>query len=143
LNNRILALYDQIERVTLENLEVAQKNSELEVQIKTIDEVITTRPFNSSINTPSSHDTASNITEQYGQLLKEHIQLANRVAQIEELLFSGSAKQTFLAKAGTQSTVNKVPSIQDLMRSSRKKTVGKAKMEKTAIGLASSRKNRT
>lgn len=142
MNNRILALYDQIERVTLENLEVAQKNSELEVQIKTIDEVLTARPFNTSINTPSAHDTASNMAEQYGQLLNEHIQLANRVAQIEELLFSGSAKQTFLAKAGTQSTVNKVPSIQDLMRSSRKKTVGKAKMEKTSIGLASSRKNR-
>jgi hypothetical protein len=143
LNNRILALYDQIERVTLENLEVAQKNSELEVQIKTIDEVLMTRPSNASINTPSAQETNSNMAEQYGQLLNEHMELANRVAQIEELLFAGSAKQTFLAKAGTQSTVNKVPSIQDLMRSSRKKTLGKGKMERTTLGLCSSRKNRT
>lgn len=29
LNNRIIALYDKIETVTLENLEVAEKNCEL------------------------------------------------------------------------------------------------------------------
>lgn len=42
LNQRILALYDQIERATLDNLELARKNSELEIQIETIDQVIRT-----------------------------------------------------------------------------------------------------
>lgn len=40
LNQRIFALYDHIEKVTLENLDVAQKNCELEVQIKTIDDIL-------------------------------------------------------------------------------------------------------
>lgn len=44
LNDRIMALYDQIEKVTIENLSIAQKNSELEIQIQTIDEVIQNQP---------------------------------------------------------------------------------------------------
>ena len=39
LNDQIFALYDRIEQMTLENLEIAQKNCELEVQIRTIDDI--------------------------------------------------------------------------------------------------------
>lgn len=41
LNLRILALYEQIEAATIENLEIAKKNSELEVQINTLKDVLT------------------------------------------------------------------------------------------------------
>lgn len=37
LNERIIALYEQIERITMDNLSVAKENSELEIQISTID----------------------------------------------------------------------------------------------------------
>lgn len=35
-----MALYDQIEKKTVENLQIAQKNTHLEIQIQTIDEIL-------------------------------------------------------------------------------------------------------
>ena len=52
-----MALYDQIEHITIQNLEVAQKNSELEVQIRTIDELITSQGR-------ESHKTLSTVKSQ-------------------------------------------------------------------------------
>jgi len=72
--------------------------------------------------------------EQYGNLLKEHKQLAHRVSQIEEFLFSGSVKNSFLVKDNA-TTLNRVTSIQDIMRHSRKKTVGKGKIERGGVGI--------
>lgn len=53
LNARIMELYEQIERATLQNLEIARKNSELEVQIATIDEVINSHPLRQTPTQPS------------------------------------------------------------------------------------------
>lgn len=80
-----MALYDQIEKVTVENLSIAQKNSELEIQIQTIDEVIQNQPKAPS---PCFYQEPERVDlrEQYGQLLNEHLVLAERVAKIEELL---------------------------------------------------------
>jgi hypothetical protein len=65
--------------------------------------------------------------EEYNQLLSDHIQLANRVGQIEEFLLSKGNYPSFAIK-DNQSTLNKVTSIQDLMRHSRKKTIPKGKI---------------
>lgn len=62
------------------------------------------------------------LREQYGQLLNEHLVLAERVAKIEELLSPKNEKNSYLAK-DNQSTLQRVTSIQDLMKNSRKRTV--------------------
>ncbi len=48
-----MALYDQIEKATIYNLQIAQKNSELEIQIETIDQIIQKQ---SATSTPLSYE---------------------------------------------------------------------------------------
>jgi hypothetical protein len=83
LNQRIFALYDQIEKKTLENLEVAQNNCQLEVQIKTIDDILESYPLRNSQATISSNEIEEPIEVKYENLLENHFRLAERVDQIE------------------------------------------------------------
>ena len=48
-----MALYDQIEKATISNLQIAQQNSELEIQIETIDQIIQKQ---STTSTPLSYE---------------------------------------------------------------------------------------
>lgn len=122
LNEHIMALYEQIERATLDNLEIARKNSELEIQIETIDDVIRTHPQRKTAHRPPS--APSEHDGNYGALLSEHLALAERVAKIEELLAGGEKRG--VAVRDNQSTLQKITSIQDLARG-KKGTVEKGR----------------
>lgn len=128
-------LYDQIERVTIENLEIAQRNGVLEIQISTMDEIIRGHS-DCSPTTPVLEPQVS--MEEYNHLLDKHAQLADRVGRIEELILSKRNSPSFLTK-DNQSTLHKVTSIQDMMKSSRNKTVLKGKGEKRINGLSAGR----
>lgn len=117
LNERIMALYEEIEGATLANLEVARKNSQLEIQIETIDEVIRNHPQRTTRSFPVP---TSNDANPYSALLSEHLALADRVTRIEEMLAGGEKKG-----GDNQHTLHKITSIQDLAR--RKATVEKTR----------------
>jgi hypothetical protein len=68
--------------------------------------------------------------------------LADRVSKIEELLLAKNEKRTFLGK-DNQNTLQKVTSIHDLMRNSRKKTAEKAKYDLRNTGCESTRRDET
>lgn len=110
-----MALYEEIERATLANLEVARKNSQLEIQIETIDEVIRSHPQRTTGSFPT-HTPSNDEQDPYSTLLSEHLALADRVARIEEMLAAGEKRS-----GDNQHTLHKITSIQDLAR--RKATV--------------------
>ena len=110
-----MALYEEIERATLANLEVARKNSQLEIQIETIDEVIRNHPQRTTGSFPTPMPSNDG-QDPYSALLNEHLVLADRVARIEEMLAGGEKRS-----GDNQHTLQKITSIQDLAR--RKATV--------------------
>lgn len=66
-------------------------------------------------------EESAGIEEKFGRLLNDHLALAVRVSQMENAL-QWNQKQK---NRDNEATLQKVTSIQDIMRNSRKKTVEK------------------
>lgn len=64
-------------------------------------------------------EESEGIEEQFERLLNDHLALAERVSQMESALHSNQKHRN----QDNQTTLQKVTSIHDIMRSSRKKTV--------------------
>ena len=86
LSQKILTLYDQIEASTIENLEIAQKNAQLEVQISTLDEILNSAPSRADHDDSFFSRNESSLQGQYDNLLNDHLQLRRRVKQIEGMI---------------------------------------------------------
>jgi hypothetical protein len=64
-------------------------------------------------------EQSEGIEEQFGRLLNDHMALAERVSQMESALQWNQKSRN----RDNQTTLQKVTSIHDIMRNSRKKTV--------------------
>jgi hypothetical protein len=101
-------------------LEVAQKNCELEIQIKTIDDVLQSIPLSSSSETISTNRSEESVEIKYENLLQDHKKLARRVHEIEEILYESTKTRGSFGKSNRNSRHGS--STQNLMTSTQRKS---------------------